>query len=140
MIKNVSKNRIILDYILIIIGSFIMAVSLAQFLIPNKIVTGGVSGIATIFYHTLSIPAGLTMLAINIPLFLLGMQQFGKKFGSKTITGIISLSLFTDLLDTYFHIGAITNDTFLATLYGGLLLGIGLGIIFKGRGIYLFSS
>ena len=74
------------------------------------------------------------MLVINIPLFILGLWQFGKKFGVKTIFGILTLSLFTDFLDKGLKLQALTDDIFLSTLYGGVLLGIGLGLIFKGRG------
>lgn len=131
---NNKKYRTFYDILLITIGSLIMAVGLVQFLIPHKIVTGGVSGIATIIYHIFHIPAGITMLALNIPLFLLGLWQFGKKFGVKTIYGILSLSIFTDLLDRGLKLQALTDDIFLSTLYGGVILGLGLGLIFKGRG------
>jgi len=122
------------DLFLIGLGSALMAEALVQFLIPHKIVTGGVSGIATILYHTLNIPAGISMLAINIPLFILGIWQFGRKFGVKTMYGILTLSIFTDLFDKVLGLPVMTQDIFLSTLYGGLILGIGLGLIFKGRG------
>ncbi len=122
------------DILLITVGAFLMAESLVQFLIPHKIVTGGVSGIATILYHLFHIPAGISMFVINIPLFFLGVWQFGRKFGAKTIYGIIILSVFTDFLDKGLHLTAMTDDVFLSTLYGGVILGIGLGFIFKGRG------
>ncbi|MDD5583345.1 MAG: YitT family protein [Candidatus Marinimicrobia bacterium] len=130
--KTLKKN--IKDYVMIVIGSIIMALSLVLFLLPNKITAGGVSGIATILYHTLSIPAGFTMLVCNIPLFLMGIHYFGKKFGMKTFVGIIASSFFTDLFDKGLGWGALTDNKLLATVYGGFVLGIGLGIIMRGRG------
>lgn len=127
-----KKN--LLDYGMIIIGSFIMSVGLMLFLLPNKVSAGGVSGISTIFYHMFNWPAGLTMLAMNVPLFIIGVKVFGRKFGAKTLWGIIWISLFSDLLDVVLKLPPVTNDPILATVYGGLLLGAGLGIIMKGRG------
>ncbi len=132
--KEQILRKNIQDYIMIVVGSFMMASAFMLFLIPNKVNAGGVSGIATILYHTLNVPAGLTMLVINIPLFILGLNFFGKKFGLKTVTGIVAKSLFSDLLDKGLGLGALTDNKILATVYGGLLMGLGLGIIFRGRG------
>ena len=122
------------DFILIMIGALLLSIALMVFLIPNKINAGGVSGIATVLYHLFNFPAGITMLILNIPLFLIGIKIFGKKFGIKTIWGIIWVSFFCDFIDKILKINPITDDRFLATIYGGLLMGIGLGIIFRGRG------
>lgn len=123
-----------LDYLLIVIGSLLLSIALMIFLIPNKINTGGVSGIATVLYHLYHFPAGITMLVLNIPLFLIGVKIFGKKFGIKTIWGILWVSFFCDFIDKILKISPLTDSRFLATIYGGLLLGAGLGIIFRGRG------
>jgi uncharacterized membrane-anchored protein YitT (DUF2179 family) len=130
--KNKVKN--LFDYLMIVLGSFIMASALMFFLIPNKVSAGGVSGISTILYHLFNWPAGVTMLAMNIPLFIIGVRVFGKKFGLKTLWGIIWISFFTDLIDVILDLPSATHDPMLATLYGGLLLGVGLGVIMKGRG------
>ncbi|MDZ7796577.1 MAG: YitT family protein [Candidatus Marinimicrobia bacterium] len=74
------------------------------------------------------------MLAMNIPLFILGVRIFGRKFGIKTLWGIIWISVFTDLIDVVFNFPPATHDPVLATVYGGALLGVGLGLIMKGRG------
>lgn len=132
--KELNIRKTILDYFMILVGSLMMASAFMLFLIPNKVNAGGVSGVATILYHTLNIPAGLTMLLMNIPLFLMGIYFFGKKFGLKTVTGIVASSLFSDLIDKGLGLGALTDNKILATVYGGLLLGVGLGIIFRGRG------
>ena len=128
------RRKNLLDYFMIMIGSVIMASGLMLFLIPNKVSAGGVSGISTILYHMFDWPAGVTMLAMNIPLFIIGVRIFGRKFGMKTLWGIIWISLFTDLIDVILKLPPVTNDPLLATVYGGLLLGGGLGVIMKGRG------
>lgn len=132
--KDKIRKKNFYDYLRIVLGSFIMAVSLMLFLIPNKVNSGGVSGIATILYHIFNWPAGVTMLIINIPLFIIGVKVFGKKFGFKTLWGIVWISLFSDALDKLLHVPPITQNPLLATIYGGILLGGGLGIIMKGRG------
>ena len=130
---KIRKNNLF-DYVMIMVGSLIMAIGLMLFLIPNKVSAGGVSGISTILYHMFNWPAGITMLALNIPLFLIGIKVFGRKFGMKTFWGIIWISLFSDLIDVILKLPPLTTDPILATIYGGLLLGGGLGIIMKGRG------
>ena len=130
---KIRKNDLF-DYVMIIIGSLIMAVGLMLFLVPNKVSAGGVSGISTILYHMFNWPAGVTMLAMNVPLFIIGVRVFGRKFGMKTLWGIIWISLFSDLIDVVLKLPPLTEDPLLATVYGGLLLGGGLGIIMKGRG------
>ena len=130
---KIQKNNLF-DYVMIMVGSLIMAIGLMLFLVPNKVSAGGVSGISTILYHMFNWPAGITMLALNIPLFLIGIKVFGRKFGMKTFWGIIWISLFSDLIDVILKLPPLTTDPILATIYGGLLLGGGLGIIMKGRG------
>ncbi len=128
------KRKNIMDYLTIVFGSLIMASGLMFFLIPNKISGGGVSGISTIFYHIFGWKAGISMLAMNVPLFLIGVRIFGKKFGVKTLWGILWVSIFTDLIDIVVKVPSATHEPILAAIYGGLLMGIGLGIIMKGRG------
>jgi len=130
---KIRKNNLF-DYVMIMVGSLIMAAGLMLFLVPNKVSAGGVSGISTILYHMFNWPLGVTMLALNVPLFLIGIKVFGRKFGMKTLWGIIWLSLFSDLIGVILKLPALTTDPILATVYGGLLLGGGLGIIMKGRG------
>jgi uncharacterized membrane-anchored protein YitT (DUF2179 family) len=101
-------------------------------LIPNKIAAGGISGLATVFYYLAEFPVGITMLIINIPILILGMKILGASFGARTIYGIIMLSIFTDLFQPI--VVDITNDLLLAAIYGGLVTGAGLGIVFRSRG------
>ncbi len=132
--RDKIRKKNLLDYGMIVVGSLIMAIGLMLFLLPNKVSAGGVSGISTILYHIFNWPAGVTMLAMNVPLFLIGVKIFGRKFGMKTLWGIIWISFFSDLIDVILKIPPVTTDPLLATIYGGLLLGGGLGVIMKGRG------
>ena len=121
-------KRYILEILGTILGSVIMAFGIANFLLPNQLSSGGFSGIATITYYLLKIPMGTMILILNIPLFILARYKIGTEFFLKSIAGTISLSIFIDLFDKY---PAITNDRFLACIYGGIIIGIGTAIILK---------
>ena len=108
------------------------AVGLDMFLIPNRIAAGGVSGLATLAFHVFGFPVGLTMLAINIPLFLGSLRVLGARFGMKTLYGFLTLAIFVDLLEPY--LVSPTNDPLLASVYGGVITGVGLGIVFRAGG------
>ena len=90
-----------------IIGSFIMAIAVSLFLLPNELSSGGFSGIATIMYYIFKIPMGTTILALNIPLFVFATLKIGRKFLEKSIVGTISLSIFIDILDKF---NPLTNE------------------------------
>lgn len=126
--SNVKK--FIVEIIGTIIGSLVMALGISQFLLPNQLSSGGVAGIATIIYYLLNIPMGTTILCINIPLFLLSIYKIGKSFFIKSIIGTISLSVFIDILD---KLEPITNDRFLACIYGGIIIGIRYSNIVKSK-------
>ena len=135
-------SKKIWEYFLITTGCIIMAIALNVFLVPYRIAPGGVSGIATVIYHLTSgkMPVGLTMLLINIPLFILGYNNIGKGFIIKTVYGTVILSLFIDLSEPFLH--ALINkyllsidqslsqpDLLLYSLFGGFLIGVGLGLV-----------
>ncbi|AKX93066.1 membrane protein [Moorella thermoacetica] len=120
------------DYLGITAGTLVTALGLVLFLVPNRIAAGGVSGLATVLHYVFGWPVGLTMLVLNIPLFLAGLKVLGLEFGLKTLYGTIILSVFTDTLALWLH--APTSNTLLASLYGGLLSGVGMGIVFRSGG------
>lgn len=126
-IKENIKN-IIIEISGTILGAFIIAVAVSLFLLPNKLSLGGVAGIATITYYLLNMSMGISMLLINIPLFLMSILKVGKAFFVKSVIGTISLSLFTDMLD---KLAPLTHDKFLACIYGGILMGVGTAILLK---------
>lgn len=148
--ERVRKLKItIRDYVAITFGALIMASGIAIFLIDAKVVPGGVSGLAmTIHYLSdARVPVGLMMWALNIPLFFWGMKELGPRFGWRTFFGFTLNSFFIDLLRGNIpglgwiqphHLPAIQNmlrqDFLLSVLCGSILLGLGLGIIFKFRG------
>ena len=125
---KIEIKQYLIEVLGTIIVSFIMAISVAFFLLPNELSSGGFSGIATIIYYKLKIPMGLTIASLNIPLFLMAGYKLGKRFFIKSLIGTISLSVFIDLLDKY---KVITNDKMLAAIYGGILTGVGTAIILK---------
>lgn len=121
-------KKFLLEAVGTIIGAFIMATAVAFFLLPNELSSGGFSGLATIFYYKLNIPMGITIASLNIPLFLLAGYKIGKDFFLKSIIGTISLSFFIDILD---RLIPLTSDKMLASIYGGILTGIGTAVILK---------
>lgn len=120
------------NYIGITVGAMITAVSLNMFLIPNKIAAGGTSGLATVFHYLFGVPVGMTMLSMDIPLLLLSVKILGARFGINTLFGAAVLSITIDLSAA--HIPVLTHDLLLGALYGGVLSGVGLGIVFRFRG------
>lgn len=129
MIKDKSKLKTnAIETIGTIIGAIIMAAATSFFLLPNQLSSGGFSGIATIFYYFLNIPMGTTILAFNIPLFLFAGYKIGKSFFIKSIIGTITFSVAIDIFDKF---SALTQDRFLACIYGGITVGLGTAIILK---------
>ena len=117
------------DYLGVTLGVILTAIALDAFLVPAKIAAGGLSGVATILYHMFQWPVGLVMLVLNIPLFIWSILRLGWRYTVNSIFGTVALSVFVDLLVPY--IPVVTEDLLLASLYGGVLMGIGLGIVFR---------
>ena len=128
MMDRIQIKQGIINILGTILGAGIMAFGTSAFLLPNQLSSGGLSGIATITYYLLKIPMGAMIMALNIPLFILAGYRLGKEFFAKSLIGTVSLSVFIDIFDKY---PAITNDRFLACIYGGALIGIGTAIILK---------
>ncbi|MCK9444289.1 MAG: YitT family protein [Tissierellaceae bacterium] len=119
--------RILYSYVLIALGSLIMAMALVYFLAPNTIAPGGVTGFAVVVEKIANIPIYVTNLALNIPLFILGFKILGKETAAKTLFSTLALSFFLKILPTV----VLTHDLLLSSIFGGLLGGIGLGLVFK---------
>jgi uncharacterized membrane-anchored protein YitT (DUF2179 family) len=118
---------------LIIQGAIIAAFGYNFFLIPHKIIPGGLMGLSSVFYHLLGIPVGMLTIILNIPLILLGMRILGNRFGYKTILGMTLLSLFNDGMNFFWHDVKLTDDIFLSGIIGGTLVGAGVASIFKAK-------
>ncbi|AVR00033.1 hypothetical protein OBCHQ24_13775 [Oceanobacillus iheyensis] len=125
------KNRAVNDALKIIIGATLVALSYNVFLLPSKLAAGGISGISTILFEMYELSPAYTQMLINIPIFIIGWIALGKSFSWKTLIGtfwvpfIIWLS--ADIPYT------VTNPL-LGAIYGGIVLGTGLGIVYKGNG------
>jgi len=132
------------DYLFIVIGAFILAAGFVYFITPHRIVPGGVYGIAIVVHYLTEgvfkfwpdgIPIGLFGLILNIPLTYAGIKILGPKFGAKTILGFVLTSVFMDGI-TYLRPDGnlpLVDDVLLSCVFGGVLLGFGLGLIFKSR-------
>jgi uncharacterized membrane-anchored protein YitT (DUF2179 family) len=127
-----SAKKTIREYAEITIGIVITAVALDVFLVPNRLAAGGVSGLATVLHYQIGVPVGATMAVLNLLLFLFGAKVHGWRYGLKTIYGAFGLSFVVDLLALF--VPVISQEAFLGTLYGGILSGIGLGIVFRNGG------
>ena len=126
--EKILIKRFILETLGTILGAFVIAIAVSLFLLPNKLSSGGVAGIATITYYLFNMPMGISMLIINIPLFFMSILKIGKTFFVKSIIGTITLSVFIDILD---KLTPLTEDKFLACIYGGILMGVGTAILLK---------
>ncbi len=115
------------------IGSLILAVGVCQFLLPNQITTGGTPGAAILIHYFTGLSTGSLMLMINLPLLILGFKQLGRSFAFRTIFTIFISSFFVDLFAVYLNFGALTDETLLASIFGGVLIGLGVGLIFQGN-------
>jgi len=122
------------SYTYIVVGTFIMASGYVLFISPNKIVPGGIYGISIMLHYLLGLPIGLTALAFNIPLTIIGTRVLGPRFGTKTVVAFILTSVFVDLL-SYFQGSKplVPGETLVSCLFGGLLIGIGVALTFKAK-------
>lgn len=124
-------KKVVLAYIGIAIGALLMAVGISLFLVPNELSTGGFSGISLITYYLFKFPLGTTMLILNIPLLIIAFFKIGKELFFRSIYGTVLLATFVDWLD---RLKPLTQDRFLACIYGGVLVGIGTAVILKLNG------
>ncbi|MBM3403802.1 MAG: YitT family protein [Bacteroidetes bacterium] len=132
--EKIFSKKWFISYLLILIGSFIMATSFVLFITPYKIVPGGVYGISIVLHWLFDTPVGLVALAFDIPLTILGIRILGPRFGVKTVVGFTFTATFTDLLTYLWGTEPLVHDdALLASIFGGLLLGLGLGLIFKSK-------
>ena len=135
-IKNLSLDkRTLKDYLLILLGSTLQAISLRVFLIPAKLASGGVSGLSQIVNNFTGWPIGLMVLIGNIPLFIMGWRFLGgPRFAARTAFSILTFSILIDVPQFILPTNGITRDIVLNALYGGVTSGIGFGLVYRGRG------
>lgn len=120
-----------LNVLLIQAGALLAAFSLDRFLVPNRILDGGIVGISIIVSYLASVPLGLMTFVFNIPFMILGLKLIGRRFLVLTVYAVGSLSIWVEVLGEG---RIITSDLFLDTIFGGILLGIGVGLILRNGG------
>lgn len=118
-------------YIQLCIGAVIAATGLELFLIPNNVIDGGVVGLSIMASYVTSLPLGVFLIILNLPFLYLGYKQIGKDFAIATIVAVIFLSFWSEVLGTF---DKVTNDPFLAAIFGGIIDGIGVGMIMRAGG------
>ncbi len=127
--------RSIKDFLLIILGGLLQALALRTFLVPSLLVGGGISGLAQIFHYLWNLPIGAVTLLGNIPLFIIGWRFLGgPRFAVRTILAVFSYTVIVDILVELTGTAPITDDLLLNSLFGGILLGVGLGLVYLGQG------
>ncbi|MFP4065353.1 MAG: YitT family protein [Bacteroidales bacterium] len=132
--EKIFSRKWFISYSLITLGAFFLAAGYVLFISPYKIVPGGVYGIGIIMYHLVGFPVGLTGLILNIPLMIIGLRFLGPRFGIKTVVGFVLTSGFIDgLAVIYGDAPLVQNDPLLSSIFGGVLLGLGLGLVFKAK-------
>jgi uncharacterized membrane-anchored protein YitT (DUF2179 family) len=126
--KKQTLAQYLKKFIFITIGAIMMAVALETFLVPNQIIDGGITGISIVLSKVTALPLGIFIFILNLPFLLVGYKQIGKTFAISTLYGVAVMSITTVLLH---HVEPFTNETILAVLYGGLILGFGVGLVIR---------
>jgi uncharacterized membrane-anchored protein YitT (DUF2179 family) len=126
--KKLNKAKLLKRTFFVILGAILMATAIEIFLVPNNVMDGGIVGISIILSHLTGLKLGLFLFFLNTPFFYLGYKQIGKTFAISTILGIAVLSYTTYLLH---HVPAFTEDLLLVTVFGGIILGIGIGLVIR---------
>ena len=125
--KRIKNN--ILSWVMIVTGAVIAAFSLEEFLAPNHILDGGVTGISMILSHFISWKLGILVVILNIPFIIVGFKKLGKGFILRTVVAIVVFSAMTGVFEEMTNA---TEDIILATTFGGVLLGVGVGLVLRG--------
>ena len=132
--EKLFSKKWFIAYSLILVGAFVMAAGFVFFITPYRIVPGGVYGISIVLHHMFGTPVGLVALCFDVPLTLLGIKILGPRFGVKTIAGFILTAGFVDLLTLWWgELPLVENDALLSSIFGGVFIGFGLGLIFKAK-------
>ncbi|MEH7546577.1 YitT family protein [Neobacillus vireti] len=126
--KGLTKKKIFQRALLITLGAILMSIGLEIFLVPNNVIDGGITGISIMLSYITGWKLGVFLFLFNIPFIFLGYKQIGKTFALSTLYGIVILSITTTLLHP---VPAFTQDILLATVFGGILLGVGVGLVIR---------
>jgi uncharacterized membrane-anchored protein YitT (DUF2179 family) len=130
--KKISKRaRFLTRMVFLILGSSLVSVALEIFLVNNNIIDGGITGISIMLSHELQLPLGIFLTILNLPFLFLGYKQIGKTFALSTLFAVILMSVGTTLL---VPVQPLTIDPLLAAVFGGIILGIGVGLVIRAGG------
>ena len=127
-VRTIGAREIAFGYLQILLGSLVAAAAYPAFLVPNNIAPGGLTGVATILNFLFRWPVGTVSLLLNIPLFIIGYRAMGRIFAFRSLVATFLFSILIDILP----IRPISTDPLLGTLFGGVVLGTGLGLILRG--------
>lgn len=129
------SRKWLISYGLLIVGTFILAIGYSFFMAPYKIIPGGIYGISIVLHHKFGFPVGMAALFFNLPLTLIGLKILGPKFGVKTFVCFIFTALFTDGLALLWGPDPLQlqDEVLLASIFGGVVMGVGVGLIFRSR-------
>lgn len=129
--KWVQAAKILKNYVLITLGALLLAVAIEKFLIPNQMVDGGIVGVSIMMAEITDLKLGLFLVLLNLPFIFLGYKQIGKTFAFQSAYGIVAASIFTVI---FHHSTPATTDPLLAAVFGGIIIGIGVGIVLRNSG------
>lgn len=126
-------NQEFKNYAFIITGSIILGLGVVWFFVPNQLITGGTAGLSLLLHYITPFTIGTLMVAVNIPLLVIGIKYLGKMFALRTVITIILISIIIDIFIEVLHLEPFVMDTILAALFGGVFIGIGLALVIKGN-------
>jgi uncharacterized membrane-anchored protein YitT (DUF2179 family) len=128
---RITKVKLLVKILLMTLGASLVAVGLEIFLVPNKIIDGGIVGISIIASALSSLPLGVYLVILNLPFLYLGYKQIGKTFALSTLFSVIIMSIGTSLLHP---VSPLTIDPLLASVFGGIIIGVGVGLVIRAGG------
>jgi len=127
------QNIEIKNYLLIVLGSLFLGLGVVWFFVPNQLITGGTAGLSLLLHYVTPFTIGSLMIAVNIPLLIIGIKYLGKMFAVRTVVTILLISAIIDFFQEVLHLKAFVIDNTLAAIFGGIFIGIGLAFVIKGN-------
>lgn len=131
--ENISISKELKRYLNVFIGGVLLSLGVAFFLVPNHIVSGGTPGISILLNHFTGIQVGILMVCVNVPLVLLSIKFISKKFALRTIFAIFISAFMVDFIPQFINIDSLIINPILASIFGGIFVGSGLGFIIEGK-------
>ncbi|MDA7848298.1 YitT family protein [Sulfurospirillum sp.] len=127
------QNIEIKNYLFIILGSLFLGLGVVWFFVPNHLITGGTAGLSLLLHYVTPFTIGTLMIAVNLPLLVIGIKYLGKMFAVRTVITILLISIIIDFFEEILQLKAFVLDTTLAAIFGGIFVGIGLALVIKGN-------